>query len=92
MFETLLDMTGGTVCFYIGCYSYIADITDAKSRTTRLALMDGLFPLGFYVGNALSGYIKNNLGFMYNFSLGMLFSMLAMGYTLIFVKDSKELR
>ncbi len=86
------DMTGGYVCFYLACYSYIADISDTKSRTKRLSLIDGLFPLGFYIGNASAGYIKKNLGFMYNFSLGMLFAMIAMGYTCIFVKDSKHIR
>ena len=86
------DMTGGYVCFYLACYSYMADISDTKSRTKRLSLLDGLFPLGFYIGNASSGYIKKNLGFMYNFSLGMLFAMLAMGYTCLFVKDSRHIR
>ena len=57
-----------------------------------MSMMDGLFPLGFYLGNAMSGYIKNNLGFMYNFALGMLFSILAMAYTYLFVEDSKHLR
>jgi hypothetical protein len=44
------------------------------------------------LGNASSGYIKRNLGFMYNFSLGMLFAILSMGYTVLFVKDSKDIR
>jgi hypothetical protein len=50
------------------------------------------FCLPSFTGNATSGYIKRNLGFMYNFSLGMLFAMIAMGYTVLFVKDSKEIR
>ena len=55
-------------------------------------MMDGLFPLGFFLGNALCGYTKVYMGFLFNFGLGMLCALISMAYTLMFVKDSKELR
>ena len=61
-------------------------------RTRRFAFLDGLFPLGFYLGNSLSAITKAKLGFMFNFSLGMLFSLVSMAYTLIFVRDSRKER
>ena len=73
-------------------YSYIADISEDKNRTRRYAFLDGLFPLGFYLGNSLSAMCKAKYGFMFNFSLGMLFSLMSMAYTLIFVRDSRKER
>ena len=84
-----LDMTGGSTVFYLACYSYISDISSKESRTRRIAFLDGVFPLGFYIGNAASGPVKKYLGFMYNFSFSMLAAVLAVAYCVIFVKDSR---
>ena len=54
--------------------------------------MDSLWPVGFLPGMALSSVIQSNLGFMYNFAFGMLAALLAMLYTIVFVKDSRNLK
>merc|ERR1712227_550815 len=39
-----------------------------------------------------AGMIKEDLGYMYNYALGILTSVLAMAYTLVIVKDSRKVR
>ena len=85
-------MTGGNAIWRIAAYSYIADITEPEMRTKRIAFCDGMFLLGFNIGNVLAGPVKDNLGFGYNFSFGMLCSILAIGWCALCVKDSNEQR
>jgi predicted MFS family arabinose efflux permease len=76
----------------MACNAYIADVTNPKNRTKRVAFMTGLLPIGFNLGKALSGVIKDELGFMYNFGLGMAVSVLTALYVIIFVPDSIRIR
>ena len=59
-----------------------------KFTTVRLAVVDGLIYLGFYVGNAMAGPVKDNLGLEYNFALGILFAVIAAAYTIICIKET----
>ena len=92
LFESIQDLTGGGTVFFLASYSYISDVSDAESRTRRMAFLDGMFPIGFYAGNSLSGIVRKNLGFMYNFSFAMVFTVMAVLYCIFFVRDSRVLR
>ena len=83
------DLTGGSTVFFLASYAYITDISSPEMRTTRIALVDGLFPLGFYSGTAFAGPIQKHLGEIYNFGFGMFFALLAVLYTIFFLKDSR---
>ncbi len=76
----------------MGRYSYISDITSDKNRSKRIALIDALWPVGFFSGMALSSVVKSDLGFIYNFAFGMLCALLAMTYTIFFIPDSRKLK
>ncbi|XP_059079165.1 lysosomal proton-coupled steroid conjugate and bile acid symporter SLC46A3-like [Tigriopus californicus] len=92
LFECLQDCTGGYVCFFLGCYSYISDISTSKTRTRRLAYLDGLFPIGFFTGMSVSGFLKEAYGFTATFGLSMVFTVATILYTWCVVKDSRKMR
>ena len=90
-FIYITDLSGGGALFYLGTYSMYADMNKgqpAKFTTVRLAVVDGLIYLGFYVGNAMAGPVKDNLGLEYNFALGILFAVIAAAYTIIYIKET----
>ena len=69
----------------------MADISkqsNSGSATTRLAILDGLWNGGYVLGNALAGPVKITLGLKYNFALGLLFTVIAAAYTLLFIKET----
>ena len=77
--------------FYLGSYCMIADITkktSAASSTLRLAFLDGIGRIGFFMGNAAAGPIKANLGLKYNFAFGLLFTVISAAYTMIFIPET----
>ena len=81
-------MSGGSILFYLGTYCYMTDITTEENRTFRMAIVDGLIWIGFYIGNILAGPIKTNMGLKYNFIISLIFILVAFLYTLFFVKES----
>ena len=58
--------------FWAGCYCYLTDVTTEKNRTKRFAYLDGLWPIGYFTGMFFAGMIKEDLGYMYNYALGIL--------------------
>ena len=87
-----LDLTGGSAIWRIAAYSYLSDVSEPEMRTKRIAFCDGMFLLGFYIGNMLGGPVQHNLGYGYNFGFGMVCSLLAIAWCVFYVKDAKELR
>ena len=58
--------------YFLACYSYLSDVSSTSTRTRRFAFLDGLWPIAYFLGNYLAGPIQTNLGYMYNYGLGML--------------------
>ena len=54
--------------------------------------MTGCYFIGYNIGKALAGVIKEELGFMYNFGFGMGVAVLTGVYAIVFLKDSASIR
>ena len=90
LFECLQDFTGGAICFYLACYSYMVDITTPETRTRRLSVLDSFMPIGFIVGLPFGTFVKNNYGLvcLYSIAAGIVF--IAMVYVFFVVNDSRK--
>ena len=53
----MVGLTGGYICLNVGLYGYIGDVTSAESRTARMSVLNGVFSLGYVVGNILGGQL-----------------------------------
>ena len=80
------------VCFFLGIYSYICDITTEDERSRRLALVDAFFPIAVYIGMELSTFLVGSLGIAVTFLVGMALAASAMIYNVALLKDSRVLR
>ena len=54
---SVVGLTGGYICLNVGLYGYIGDVTSAESRTARMSVLNGVFSLGYVVGNILGGQL-----------------------------------
>ena len=57
--QALQNCTGGQVCFFLGIYSYICDITTEAERSRRLAVVDAFYPMAVSVARCVAKMIHN---------------------------------
>ena len=50
MLEVIQYWFGGYMCLFLGLYSYVSDISEQKTRTVRIALLDFVFFSGMAIG------------------------------------------
>eukprot|EP00088_Acartia_fossae_P028786 TRINITY_DN29620_c0_g2_i1.p1 TRINITY_DN29620_c0_g2~~TRINITY_DN29620_c0_g2_i1.p1 ORF type:complete len:482 (-),score=0.43 TRINITY_DN29620_c0_g2_i1:270-1715(-) len=63
LFTSITGWFGGFTVLLIGVYSYLADISTIRSRTSRLALLDFCFFGGVPIGMFVSPYVFHSFGF-----------------------------
>ena len=91
MFECLQDLTGGSIVFFLATKCFIVDITSEENRTTRMAVVDAFYGVGYLVGLPIGTYIKKEFGYVPLFSLTLGLVICAMIYVAVFIKDSYHL-
>jgi predicted MFS family arabinose efflux permease len=91
LFECLQDVTGGSIVFFLATKCYLVDITSEENRTTRMAVLDAFYSVGYLIGLPLGTYIKKEFGYVPLFSLTLGLVICAMIYTAVFINDSYHL-
>jgi len=91
LFECLQDLTGGDIVFFLATRCYMVDITSEENRTTRMAVSDAFYSIGYLIGLPLGTYIKKAFGYVQLFTLTLSLVVLALLYAAFFLKDSYQL-
>ena len=60
--NVFLGIGGGYCYFTAGCYAYIADITDGKSRVFRMSIVSAIAKLGIALMPLIFGYVIDLFG------------------------------
>lgn len=80
---------GGIACLLIGMYSYLADVTSLRSRTTRIGLLDIFLFAGIPSGTFLSAYIFKYFGYYGIFLSVLVIQTLCILYIVVKIKDTR---
>ena len=88
-FESITSYFGGYVMFFLGAYGYIADTTSVKSRTVRLAIMDGMFAVAETIGSYINPYLYAEFGYYGNFGCALVFNILGLLIAYLTVQNNK---
>ena len=80
---------GGFVVFLIGMYSYMADMTSTRARTTRIGVLDIFLFAGVPAGTFFSAYVYKYSGYygIYGTILGI--QIFVFIYIAIFIQDTR---
>jgi len=89
MATAIYSFFGGITCLLIGMYSYLADVTSLRSRTTRIGLLDIFLFAGIPAGTFLSGYIFKYSGYYGIFLSVLVIQVLCILYIVFKIKDTR---
>jgi len=85
----VFSIFGGFVSFLIGMYSYLADITSVRSRTTRIGLLDIFLYAGVPAGTFLSAYLFKAAGYFGIYGVTLAIQIFVFFYISFFIKDTR---
>jgi len=88
--SVIVSTTGSFICFVIGMYAYLSDVTDDANRTMRLGFASAVLPLAATVGALSAGFLNVSIGFIGVFALNIAINVLALGLGCLFVYDTSE--
>ncbi|XP_064601912.1 lysosomal proton-coupled steroid conjugate and bile acid symporter SLC46A3-like [Liolophura sinensis] len=82
----LNGLTGGFVTMIMATFSYVTHVSETRSRTSRVAVVEAMSFIAGTLGVILMGIILDRASFTVLFSLTSVLFVIALMYVLIFVK------
>jgi MFS family permease len=89
-FESISSYFGGFALLFLGAYGYIADTTSLKSRTIRIAVMDGMMSVAATIGGFINGYLYAELGYYGSFGCASACFLLGLVIVFFTVKNQRD--
>ena len=91
MLECLQDCFGSGQLVFLGCYSYLSDVTVKKtqSRLFRMSLLDAIGFSAWAIGSALGAAIYSALGYVGVHLCGLICHAIAILYGFFILKESR---
>ena len=81
--------TGGFITMLMAAYAYMTDITKVRARTTRIALMDFSFVIGYPFGIWLSNWIYYELSYSGIYGISAAIFFVGIVYSLVRIEDTR---
>lgn len=86
------SLTGGWYTMFLGCFSYVGDVTTEKTRTFRLGVLSLCMTMCFPIGMGLSGILLRYIGYYGVFGISGVLHILNFCYILFTIDDHTWLR
>uniref|UniRef100_UPI0037E7A158 proton-coupled folate transporter n=1 Tax=Semicossyphus pulcher TaxID=241346 RepID=UPI0037E7A158 len=87
----LSGLTGEYNAVLAACFSYVADVSDRKSRTLRVAVLEACLGLAGILGSVIGGEWRKAQGYINPFWLVLASNLAAALYVYLFVRESVPL-
>lgn len=90
LLSAIYSLFGGDTTFLIGMYSFLADITTTDTRTSRVAILDASYIVGYSFGNFLSAPVYESLDFYGTFGISLAIYCLNFSFIFFFLNESRK--
>ncbi|KAF5299926.1 hypothetical protein FQR65_LT09321 [Abscondita terminalis] len=86
--EIVLAFFGGEKLFLAIIFAYITDVTSDKQRTTKIAIIQGMYNIFFGCGQSFTGTFLHTIGYMGILAIGSSLCVFGFFYGIFFMSDS----
>ncbi|XP_069985963.1 proton-coupled folate transporter isoform X2 [Penaeus vannamei] len=83
----LNSLGGGMMMLLMACYSFMADKTNAKTRTVRMTIMNSIMHMGGPIGTVLGAWVFAAKGYVWVFGLGLVIIVACLLLVIFVIRD-----